>query len=68
MEDATKNHRPIETLRAIVARRYGPDQVRGRAGGWVKNRPTAGSTWPPGFRLRDGSEVVLQTAPPPEVR
>ena len=28
MESATKNHQPIETLRAMVARGYGPDQVQ----------------------------------------
>ena len=67
MESATKNHQPIETLRAMVARGYGPDQVQDGASDWVRELDHGWFNVAYRIRLRDGSEVVLKIAPPPEV-
>jgi aminoglycoside phosphotransferase (APT) family kinase protein len=66
MESMTKNRQPIEVLRAMAARAYGPglipaddDWVHELGHGWfnVVYR----------MRLRDGRAVVLKIAPPPAV-
>ncbi len=67
MESATKNHQPIETLRAMVARGYGPDQVQDGASDWVRELDHGWFNVAYRIRLRDGSEVVLKIAPPSEV-
>jgi aminoglycoside phosphotransferase (APT) family kinase protein len=66
MESITKNRQSPATLRAMIERAYGPDQV-----------PTGddfadelGHGWfnvAYRIRLRDGSSVVLKIAPPPHV-
>ena len=68
MESATKNHQPIETLRAMVARGYGPDQVQDGASDWVRELDHGWFNVAYRIRLRDGSEVVLKIAPPPGSR
>jgi aminoglycoside phosphotransferase (APT) family kinase protein len=66
MESVTKNRQSTDTLRAMIARAYGPGQVP--AGddfaeelghGWFNVAYK--------IRLRDGSGVVLKIAPPPRI-
>jgi aminoglycoside phosphotransferase (APT) family kinase protein len=66
MESITKNRQTPDTLRAMIAKAYGPDQVP--AGddfaeelghGWFNVAYR--------LRLRDGSLVVLKIAPPPHI-
>jgi aminoglycoside phosphotransferase (APT) family kinase protein len=66
MESITKNRQSPETLRAMIAKAYGPEQVP--AGddfaeelghGWFNVAYK--------LRLRDASHVVLKIAPPPRV-
>ncbi|MEU5874021.1 aminoglycoside phosphotransferase family protein [Glycomyces sp. NPDC047369] len=65
MESVTKNRQSPETLRAMVARAYGEDQVpdgdccEELGHGWFNVAYL--------LRLRDGSRVVLKIAPPPGV-
>lgn len=68
MESITKNRQSRATLQAIVERAYGGDQVPLEADGdWVEE---LGHGWfNVAYRivLRDGREVVLKIAPPPDV-
>src|ERR1043165_8753179 len=66
MESITKNRQSPDTLRAMIAKAYGPEQVP--AGddfaeelghGWFNVAYK--------LRLRDASSVVLKIAPPPRV-
>ena len=66
MESITKNRQSPETLRAMIARAYGPDQVPSGddfaeelGHGWFNVAYK--------LRLRDGAQVVLKIAPPPHV-
>lgn len=66
MESITKNRQSLDTLRRMVARAYGPDQVvdtddfAAELGhGWFNVAYRIG--------LRDGRQVVLKIAPPPGV-
>ncbi|MGC3994846.1 MAG: aminoglycoside phosphotransferase family protein [Propionicimonas sp.] len=66
MESITKNRQSPETLRRMVARAYGPDQVVDSddfavelGHGWFNVAYRIG--------LRDGRQVVLKIAPPPGV-
>lgn len=66
MESITKNRQTPDTLRKLVARAYGPDQV-------VDDDDFAAELGHGWFnvayhvRLRDGRQVVLKIAPPPGV-
>lgn len=66
MESITKNRQSIDTLRRMVARAYGADQVvdddfaTELSHGWFNVAYRV--------RLRDGREVVLKIAPPKGVR
>lgn len=66
MESTTKNRQSIQTLRALIERGYGPDQVPGSEDfaheiteGWFNVAYR--------LDLRDGRRVVLKIAPPAEV-
>ncbi|MEU8795899.1 aminoglycoside phosphotransferase family protein [Streptomyces sp. NPDC048643] len=66
MESITKNRQPLEVLRAMVERAYGPGHVpEGEA--WVSELGHGWFNVAYRIRLRDGHEVVLKIAPPPEV-
>ena len=67
MESITKNRQPRHTLRAMVARAYGPDLVPAQNGDWVSE---LGHGWfNVAYRicLRDDRPVVVKIAPPPAV-
>ena len=66
MESMTKNRHSVDTLRAMISRAYGPEQVpegddrvREMGHGWFNVAYR--------IRLRDGAEVVLKIAPPPHI-
>jgi aminoglycoside phosphotransferase (APT) family kinase protein len=67
MESITKNRQPLQTLRAMVARAYGPDQVPADNGDWVSELGHGWFNVAYRIRLRDRSQVVLKIAPPPGV-
>lgn len=67
MESITKNRQSVQTLRAMVGRSYGPDQVPTGGGGWVSEMGHGWFNVAYRIRLRDGSNVVLKIAPPPSV-
>lgn len=71
MESITKNRQTPQTLRAMVARAYGADQVPEDDGRGVESWASElGHGWfnvAYRIRLRDGRDVVLKIAPPPSV-
>jgi aminoglycoside phosphotransferase (APT) family kinase protein len=67
MESITKNRQPAQTLRAMVARAYGPGQVPAEGDGWMSELGHGWFNVAYRIRLRDGSQVVLKIAPPPAV-
>jgi hypothetical protein len=67
MESITKNRQPLQTLRAMVARAYGPGQVPADSGDWVSELGHGWFNVAYRIRLRDRSQVVLKIAPPPGV-
>jgi aminoglycoside phosphotransferase (APT) family kinase protein len=67
MESLTKNRQAPGTLRAMIARAYGPDRVPGEAAGWCAELGHGWFNVAYRIRLRDGAEVVLKIAPPPGV-
>jgi aminoglycoside phosphotransferase (APT) family kinase protein len=64
MESITKNRQPDGTLRAMVARAYGPGQVPAAGGDWVSELGHGWFNVAYLVRLRDGSRAVLKIAPP----
>lgn len=66
MESITKNRQPIETLRAMAARAYGPGLVPADDD-WVSELGHGWFNVAYRMRLRDGRAVVLKIAPPPAV-
>ena len=64
MESITKNRQSVETLRKMVARAYGPDQVPDEDDGWVSELGHGWFNVAYELHLRDGSQVVLKIAPP----
>ncbi|WP_416968112.1 phosphotransferase family protein [Streptomyces sp. 4F14] len=66
MESITKNRQSLDVLRAMVERAYGPGQVPA-ADGWVSELGHGWFNVAYRIRLRDGAEVVLKIAPPPQV-
>jgi hypothetical protein len=66
MDSITKNRQPVETLRAMAARAYGPDLVPADAD-WVSELEFGWFNAVYGMRLLDGRAAVLKIAPPPEV-
>ncbi|MBL7255464.1 phosphotransferase family protein [Paractinoplanes lichenicola] len=67
MESITKNRQSLDTLRAMVTRAYGKDQVPSRTGKWVHELGHGWFNVAYRVRLRDGRDVVLKIAPPPGV-
>ncbi|MEV4116038.1 aminoglycoside phosphotransferase family protein [Nonomuraea sp. NPDC049695] len=67
MESITKNRQSPRTLRAMVARAYGPDQVPVGAEEWVSELGHGWFNVAYRIQLRDGSQVVLKIAPSPGV-
>ncbi|SDS58509.1 phosphotransferase family protein [Actinoplanes derwentensis] len=68
MESITKNRQSLQTLRAMVARAYGPDQVPGPSDqDWVTELGHGWFNVAYLIRLRDGRRVVLKIAPPAHV-
>jgi aminoglycoside phosphotransferase (APT) family kinase protein len=67
VESITKNRQSVETLRRMVARAYGRDQVPGDGDRWVNELGHGWFNVAYELRLRDGSRVVLKIAPPPRV-
>ena len=67
MESITKNRQPTETLRAMVARAYGPGQVPAAGQDWVSELGHGWFNVAYRIRLRDGTRVVLKIAPPPAI-
>jgi aminoglycoside phosphotransferase (APT) family kinase protein len=67
MESITKNRQPARTLRAMIARAYGSDQVPADGTDWVSELGYGWFNVVYRIRLRDGSPVVLKIAPPPAV-
>jgi aminoglycoside phosphotransferase (APT) family kinase protein len=66
MESTTKNRQPMNTLRAMVARAYGPGSVP-PGGDWVSELGHGWFSVVYQMRLIDGRAVVLKIAPPPTV-
>jgi aminoglycoside phosphotransferase (APT) family kinase protein len=64
MESITKNRQPAGTLRAMVARAYGPGQVPAAGDDWVSELGHGWFNVAYLVRLRDGSRAVLKIAPP----
>ena len=67
MESITKNRQSLDSLRAMVARAYGPDEVIGDREDWVSELGHGWFNVAYRIRLRSGREVVLKIAPPPQV-
>jgi aminoglycoside phosphotransferase (APT) family kinase protein len=67
VESITKNRQSAETLRAMVARAYGGDQVPVEGDGWVSELSHGWFNVVYRIRLRDGCKVVVKIAPPPAV-
>lgn len=70
MESITKNRQSPATLRAMVARAYGPDQAAPEdedESGWAEELGHGWFNVAYRIRLRDGRDVVLKIAPPPSV-
>jgi aminoglycoside phosphotransferase (APT) family kinase protein len=63
MESITKNRQPAGTLRAMVARAYGPGQVPAGED-WVSELGHGWFNVAYLVRLRDGTRAVLKIAPP----
>jgi aminoglycoside phosphotransferase (APT) family kinase protein len=66
MESITKNRQSQETVRTMIERAYGTDQVP-IGDGWLDELGHGWFNVAYRIRLRDGSEVVLKIAPPPHV-
>lgn len=66
MESITKNRQSTETLRAMIARAYGPRQVPD-GDGWATELGHGYFNVAYRIRLRGGAQVVLKIAPPPGV-
>ncbi|XVV17208.1 phosphotransferase family protein [Actinoplanes sp. CA-131856] len=66
MESITKNRQSLETLRAMVARAYGPAQVPD-GDDWAEEMSHGWFNVAYRIRLRDGSGVVVKIAPPPAI-
>ncbi|MFJ3667325.1 phosphotransferase family protein [Streptomyces sp. NPDC090106] len=66
MESITKNRQSPETLKAMIERAYGADRVPA-GDGWVSELGHGWFNVAYRIRLRDGAEVVLKIAPPPQV-
>ncbi|WP_249998142.1 phosphotransferase family protein [Actinoplanes sp. M2I2] len=64
MESITKNRQSLDTLRAMVARAYGPDQVPSGTREWVHELGHGWFNVAYRLRLRDGYQAVLKVAPP----
>jgi aminoglycoside phosphotransferase (APT) family kinase protein len=67
MESVTKNRQSLDTLRAMVARAYGADQVPA-GDDWVRELGHGWFNVAYRLRLRDGHESVLKIAPPKDVQ
>ncbi|WP_377267826.1 phosphotransferase family protein [Peterkaempfera sp. SMS 1(5)a] len=67
MESITKNRQSPQTLRAMIARAYGAEQVPEQGDDWVSELGHGWFNVAYRIRLRDGSRVVLKIAPPPAV-
>ncbi|MFI7285042.1 phosphotransferase family protein [Micromonospora chersina] len=68
MESITKNRQSPATLRAMIARAYGADQVpHEQSKDWVSELGHGWFNVAYRIRLRDGRQVVLKIAPPPHV-
>jgi aminoglycoside phosphotransferase (APT) family kinase protein len=67
VESITKNRQTPDTLRAMVVRAYGPDQVIEDDDDWVEELGHGWFNVAYKIRLRDGRLVVLKIAPPPDV-
>jgi aminoglycoside phosphotransferase (APT) family kinase protein len=66
MESATKNRQPMETLRAMAVKAYGPGAVPA-GDGWVSELSHGWFNVVYQMSLADGHAVVLKIAPPPTV-
>ncbi|MGW4911704.1 phosphotransferase family protein [Streptomyces sp. NPDC004270] len=67
MESITKNRQPVESLRSMVARAYGSDEVSDTGEDWVSELSDGWFNVAYRIRLRSGAQVVLKIAPPPDV-
>ncbi|GHH76975.1 phosphotransferase family protein [Promicromonospora soli] len=66
MESITKNRQSLDTLRAMVARAYGPDAVPDGET-WVEELGHGWFNVVYKLTLADGRQVALKIAPPPDV-
>ncbi|MGW4881393.1 phosphotransferase family protein [Streptomyces sp. NPDC004262] len=66
MESITKNRQSPDALRAMVERAYGTGRVPA-GDGWASELGHGWFNVAYRIRLRDGAEVVLKIAPPPQV-
>src|SRR5689334_10744932 len=66
MDSITKNRQTPDTLRAMIARAYGPGEVP-TADDWCSELGHGWFNVAYRIRLRSGREVVLKIAPPPAV-
>lgn len=66
-ESITKNRQPVETLRTMVARAYGPEAVCDAGEDWVGELTEGWFNVAYRIRLRSGAQAVLKIAPPSDV-
>jgi aminoglycoside phosphotransferase (APT) family kinase protein len=67
LESITKNRQSDQTLRAMIARAYGPDQVPTGNTDWASELGHGWFNVAYRIRLRDGTQVALKIAPPAAV-
>jgi aminoglycoside phosphotransferase (APT) family kinase protein len=67
VESITKNRQPAGVLRAMTGRAYGADLVPAGEDGWAEELNHGWFNVAYRIRLRDGRDVVLKIAPPPDV-
>jgi aminoglycoside phosphotransferase (APT) family kinase protein len=67
VESLTKNRQSPGTLRAMIERAYGPDQVPDQDADWCAELGHGWFNVAYRIRLRSGTVVVLKIAPPPGV-
>jgi aminoglycoside phosphotransferase (APT) family kinase protein len=67
MESITKNRQSAETLRAMVARAYGPQLVPDAGEDWVSELGDGWFNVAYRISLGSGAQVVVKIAPPPDV-
>jgi aminoglycoside phosphotransferase (APT) family kinase protein len=67
MDSITKNRQSVGTLRAMVSRAYGAEEVHDTGPDWAGELGDGWFNVAYRIRLRSGAQVVLKIAPPPDI-